>query len=203
MVDLHWIWKGILIVVIGSLLLRIAGRKSISQLTVTQTVIMISVGSLIIQPVSDRNIWITFLITAVIILTLLVLEYLEVKFDIIEKIFTGNAVVVIENGQINEKNLKRLRLTVDKLEVRLRQLNIDQISKVQWATLEPNGQLGYKLMPNEEPATKKDIQDLRQLIEEKMPQPPVSPPVQHQEDDNLFNEIKNKTHVEEKPKHLE
>lgn len=55
--DLHFIWKAIVIVIGGVLILRLAGRKSISQLTVAQTVMMVAVGSLIIQPVGDRNIW--------------------------------------------------------------------------------------------------------------------------------------------------
>ncbi|MGY3715565.1 hypothetical protein ACWE42_08590 [Sutcliffiella cohnii] len=61
--DLHFIWKSFVIVFGGILILRLADRKSISQLTVAQTVLMVAVGSLIIQPVGDRSIWITMLIT--------------------------------------------------------------------------------------------------------------------------------------------
>ncbi|WP_343310412.1 hypothetical protein AAHT65_14130 [Bacillus atrophaeus] len=39
------LWKSAVMIVVGIILLRIAGRKSISQLSVTQTVIMISIGS--------------------------------------------------------------------------------------------------------------------------------------------------------------
>lgn len=79
--DLHFIWKAIVIVLGGVLILRLAGRKSISQLTVAQTVLMIAIGSLIIQPVSDRNIWITLLITLLLVLTLICIEYIVLKSD--------------------------------------------------------------------------------------------------------------------------
>jgi hypothetical protein len=46
--DLNFIWKAVVIVLGGVMILRLAGRKSISQLTVAQTVMMIAVGSLII-----------------------------------------------------------------------------------------------------------------------------------------------------------
>ncbi|UTW70407.1 hypothetical protein KHA80_07955 [Anaerobacillus sp. HL2] len=65
----------------GLLILRFAGRKSISQLTVSQTVIMISIGTLMIQPVSNRNIWVTFLIALLLVLILMLLEFLQEKYD--------------------------------------------------------------------------------------------------------------------------
>jgi len=186
--DFNWVWKAALIVIAGSMLLRIAGRKSISQLTVAQTVIMISIGSLIIQPVSGENIWVALLVATVIVLTLVVIEILEVKVEWMENLFTGKAVVIIENGRLREDNLRKLRLTVDKLEVRLRQKSISNIDQVQWATLEPNGQLGYQLKPTAQPATKEDIYELKVLIEQKLaPTNLVRPP--QPEDNNLFTEI--------------
>ncbi|MBR3118639.1 MAG: DUF421 domain-containing protein, partial [Oceanobacillus sp.] len=56
------LWKAIIIIVGGTFLLRIAGRKSISQMTLTQTVIMIGIGSLLIQPIAGEDIWSTLLV---------------------------------------------------------------------------------------------------------------------------------------------
>lgn len=58
--DWDWIWKSVLLVVGGTILLRIAGRKSIAQMTLAQTVIMVGIGSLLIQPVAGFNISLTF-----------------------------------------------------------------------------------------------------------------------------------------------
>ena len=127
---------------------------------------MVAVGSLIIQPVGDRNIWITMVVTFLMVITLLFVEYIVLKFNKVENIIYGKSKLVIENGQINEANLKKLRLTVDMLELRLRQQNIQHISDVQWATIETNGQLGYVLKPNKQYATKEDIQKLMDIIQE-------------------------------------
>lgn len=48
--DMDLIWKSVVIVIGGTILLRIAGRKSISQMTLSQVVIMIGIGSLLVQP---------------------------------------------------------------------------------------------------------------------------------------------------------
>ncbi|WP_188379223.1 DUF421 domain-containing protein, partial [Halobacillus andaensis] len=198
--DLHFIWKSIVIVIGGVLLLRLAGRKSISQLTVAQTVMMIAVGSLIIQPVSDRNVWITMVITFLLVLLLIFIEYIVLKYDALETLIYGKSLMVVENGKINERNLKKLRLTVDMLEVRLRQQNIQNISDLQWATIEPNGQLGYMLKPDHQYSTKKDIQMLMSMIQSN--QSTVNNETQVNQpggSDNLFKEVKNKKHIEEPP----
>ncbi|SDQ07212.1 DUF421 domain-containing protein [Virgibacillus salinus] len=198
--DLHFIWKAVVVVIGGILILRLAGRKSVSQLTVAQTVMMIAVGSLIIQPVGDRNIWITMLITFLMVATLLFIEYIVLKSNALETLIYGKGLVVVENGQINESNLKKLRLTVDMLEVRMRQQNIQHFTDLQWATIESNGQLGYMLKPDKQYATKEDIEMLKSMIESNRSNPPNEPSkTKTSVSDNIFTEVKNRKH-KEKPK---
>lgn len=196
-------WKGILIVLFGSIILRVAGRKSISQMTVSQTVIMISIGALLIQPVSEKNIWITFLICGLLILTLIAMEYAQMKINGLERFFSGHAIVIIENGQINVENLKKIRLPVDKLEMRLRQKNVQRIEDVQWATLETNGEIGFSLKPGLQYATKQDIQTVIDLIQQKMPIPAVvKQVVQPENPDNIFKEVKQGKNIKKIKKDL-
>ncbi|WP_199614335.1 DUF421 domain-containing protein [Paenibacillus alkalitolerans] len=201
--DLHFIWKAAVIVFGGVLILRLAGRKSISQLTVAQTVMMIAVGSLIIQPVSERNIWITMVITLLMVITLIGIEYLVLKNDALETLLYGKAVLVVENGKLIESNLKKLRLSVDMLEVRLRQQGIHMISDLQWATIESNGQLGYMLKPGKQYATKEDIDMLMAAIKAGMPNLSVPSAESRTEGTgHLFEEVKNNQHAEAPPNRL-
>ncbi len=163
--DLNLIWKTLLIFVVATVLLRLGGRKSISQLTIPQAVIMFSLGTLIIQPVTGHGLWTTFFIAAILVASLIVTELIELSFDKSESFITGKSVVVIENGRLSEKNLKKLRLTVDQLEALLRQAGITAIADVQYATIESNGQIGYTLKQNKQFATKEDIQRLIHLIQ--------------------------------------
>ena len=197
--DVHLIWKAILIVLVGTLLLRIAGRKTVSQMTLAETVLMISLGTLLIQPVVGKNIWLTFGVGVVLVLTLIVLEYVQIKSDALEQLITGKSKILIENGEINEKNLIKLRMTVDQLEMNLRQKNVTNISDVEWATLEPNGQVGFTLKEEAQPVTKKEYQQLQQSIHhllntQKVNHQPTQP-INHQtkqNQQNLFTEVKNK-----------
>ncbi|CAM3894981.1 hypothetical protein GCM10009865_52200 [Aeromicrobium ponti] len=163
-----WIWEPILVVIGGTLLLRLAGRKSISQMTLAQVVIMIGIGSLLIEPVSGDSIWTTLAVGLILVLTLIIMEYVQIKSDKFEKFITGQSKIIIEEGELNEENLRKLRFTVDQLEMKLRQHNVAVISDVRWATLEPNGQVGYELKEEAQPVTKKEFQqlqaDVQQLI---------------------------------------
>lgn len=141
------VWESLLMVVAGLFLLRFAGRKSISQMSLAQTVVMISIGSIIIQPIVESSVWRTLLAASMFILALIVMEYLQVKFNFMENFITGKSKIVIEQGELKTKNMKKLRFTADQLEMRLRQQGINRISDVKTATLEPNGQLGYELFP--------------------------------------------------------
>lgn len=199
-----FIWKAILIVVAGTLLLRLAGRKSISQMTLAETVIMISIGSLLIQPVAGKNIWVTLMVGAILVLTLIIIEFVQVKGDVFETLITGKSKVLIENGTLNEKNLKKLRLTVDQLEMNLRQKNVSKISDVKWATLESNGQVGFVLKETAQPVTKKEFQqlanDIQQTLKGLVPTTEDSKETTKQQD--LFSEIEKEDHTETPPERL-
>ncbi|WP_170006215.1 DUF421 domain-containing protein [Bacillus fonticola] len=206
-----FIWKAILIVIAGTFLLRIAGRKTISQMTLAETVIMVAIGSLLIQPVAGRNVWMTIAVGAVLVTTLIVIEYLQVKSDFLEKLVTGKSKILIENGNVNEKNLKKLRMTVDQLEMQLRQNNVTKLSDIQWATLEPNGQVGFSLNEDAQPVTKKEFQQLLQALS--MSNAQVAQLTQQlnqlrqinsqSNQKDMFAEVKYKEHQRTPPKHLQ
>jgi uncharacterized membrane protein YcaP (DUF421 family) len=203
LLDLHFIWKSLVIVIGGVLILRLAGRKSISQLTVAQTVMMVAVGSLIIQPVSHRSIWVTMQITFLMVTILIFIEYIVLKSNALEKFIYGKSILVVKDGQLMETNLKKMRLTVDMLELRLRQQNIQNISDIKWATIESNGQLGYMLQPDKQYATKEDIKMLMELIRMTHPNQPVSlPGTPDSLSNNLYTEVENDQHIHEPPKRL-
>jgi uncharacterized membrane protein YcaP (DUF421 family) len=209
-----FVWKAILIVFAGTILLRIAGRKTISQMTLAETVIMIAIGSLLIQPVSGENIWETFLVGAVLVGTLLAMEYIQIKSDRMEKWITGKAKVVIDNGTLNEENLRKLRLSVDQLEMKLRQNSISKISDVKWATLEPNGQLGYELKDEAKPVTKKDLEEFKQVLIQLIPSNAqfthineivqlINKKYEVQSQEDIFAEVQKDEHFKTPPKHLQ
>lgn len=190
--DYSLIWKTIIIFFIGKMILRIGGRKSISQMTITQTIVMVGIGSLLIQPIAEENIWGTLLIAFIFTLLMVISEYLEVKFDILESFFSGKAVIVIENGKPNLKNLKKIRLTVDRLETRLRQNGVSSMKDVKTGTIEVSGQLGYELKDDKKPLTKEDFITIMTEISQLNELMRGYQNTQKNNSDNMFQEVINK-----------
>lgn len=65
----------------------------------------------------------------------------------------GNSLVVIRDGVIDQKQLKRLRFTMDDLFDQLRQKDVFDINDVRYAIVETNGQLSVMLKPEKETVT--------------------------------------------------
>jgi uncharacterized membrane protein YcaP (DUF421 family) len=193
--DYNWIWETIVIFFVGKIILRIGGRKSISQMTITQTIVMVGIGSLLIQPIAENEIYATLLVALLFTVLMVVTEYLEVKYDILETFFSGKAVIVIKDGKPDLNKLKRLRLTIDRLETRLRQNGVSSMEDVKMATIEVSGQLGYEIKDDKKPITKEDfmvimseIADLKKLMNGY-----DKTKASAKENMNLFNEVKDKT----------
>jgi len=163
--DMDLIWKSVVIFVGGTILLRIAGRKSISQMTLSQVVIMVGIGSLLVQPLVGKNVWSTLVVGLTLVLTLVIGEYSQIKSDKLEKFISGKAKVLIKDGKLQTDQLKKLRFSVDLLEMKLRQSSVSSLKDVKYATLEPNGQIGFELKENKKPATKEDISSIMQEIQ--------------------------------------
>lgn len=138
-------------IIYGTMILRIAGRKSLSQMTIAQTVVMLAVGTVLIEPLVGVELLDTFVVVAIAVFTLILMEYSEIKFPALKKLFTGEPVILIEDGRIKRENLKRVRMTIQQLEMELRQASIVKSSDVKWATIEPNGQFGFVLKDELQP----------------------------------------------------
>jgi uncharacterized membrane protein YcaP (DUF421 family) len=191
--NLDWIWKTIILFIIGRFILRLGGRKSVAQLTVTQTVAMIGLGTILVHPITSDNIITTLLIMLTLILLMIIFEYLEIKFDFLETIFAGKAIIVIENGKPNIVNLKKIRMSIDSLEQRLRKEHISSIEDVEYATIEVSGELGYALKKEKEPATKGDLDILINEIKNlKNSTITASSIKKAKTKNNIFTEVKSK-----------
>lgn len=189
--DFSFIWQSFLLIGVGILLLRIAGRKSISQMTLAQTIVMISIGTIIVQPIVEKSVIKAIIGAAIFVASIIIVEFLEVRFNSFEKFITGKSKIVVENGTLHISNLKKLRLTVDQLEMRMRNQGISKIEDVKMATIEANGLLGYELIDDAKPLTVGEFKKLCHLyfpLSQGMAQTTTQSPAQEKED--MFEELK-------------
>lgn len=140
-------------------LARIIGKKQISQLTFFHYVTGITFGSIAAEisaqvetPFWDglvALIWWT-------VLTILI-SYLSFKSAKLRVLFDDKPTVLVQNGTILPKNLKKARISVDELMMLLREQSIFSAADVDYAVFETNGELSVMKKPALETATKQDV----------------------------------------------
>ncbi|PKG25047.1 DUF421 domain-containing protein [Niallia nealsonii] len=189
---MHYLWHSVVLILSGIILLRIAGRKSISQMTHTQTIVMISIGTLIVQPIVGSSVIKAIAASTIFVVTILLLEYLQLKWDFFENVVTGKAKVVIKGGVLQRHTLKQLRLTIDQMEMRLRNKGITKIEDIKTATIEPNGDIGYEMQEDAKPLT---VGEFKKLMKEYFPHsfPVENKQVENKE--NLHNSIDRRKNI--------
>ena len=137
---------------------RLMGKRQIGQLEPSEFVVAMRVADLAAIPMQDGAI--SLLNGLVPILTVLAMELilsgLSMRSIRLRKLLCGKPVILIENGKINQRNLKRTQVTLDELSGHLRQKDVLDIQTVQYAILETYGNLSVFPYPAELPASAKD-----------------------------------------------
>jgi uncharacterized membrane protein YcaP (DUF421 family) len=87
----------------------------------------------------------------------LIVEYVSLKSSKARVMLDGEPTIVIKKGEIMYDKLTSQRLNIDDLTMLLRTNNVFSIKDVEYAILEPNGQLSVLKKPDKEQVTRKDM----------------------------------------------
>lgn len=148
------------IVFIGLLFLtHLMGRKQLSQITFFDYVVGITVGSIAASIVVDRSINVIDGIIATVVWCAMpiIIGYIAVKNLAFRRFVDGEPKVIIQNGTIINKNMLREKYNIGDLLMQLRDKGVFDISEVEFAILEPNGELSVLKKSQYYPVTPKDL----------------------------------------------
>ena len=137
---------------------RIMGKRQIGQMEPSEFVVTMMVANLATIPMEDDGIalFAGFVPICVILGAELVLSFINLKSSKVRKLLCGKPVILIENGNILQQNLRKTRITLDELTGHLREKDVLDINAVQYAILEVNGNLSVFPYPKEMPASARD-----------------------------------------------
>lgn len=162
--------RGILFIVALFLMTKILGSKQISQLSFFEYISGITIGSVAAEVITglESNI----LHGVVLIILIGGMTYFVDVFSLKSKKFRdfaeGKASVFIKDGKIMEDSMKKNHYTIDDLNSLLRKKNVFKTADVEFAVLEPNGDISVLLKKENQPLTPKDLN--MKVANEKVPQ---------------------------------
>lgn len=106
---------------------------------------LVVIGDLVQQGVTQSDNSVTGIVVVLSVVTLMtaLFAYLNFRFPRLRPWMEGRPVVLIDNGAVIERNLRRERLTVGEVEAEARQQQIASLTQVRWAVLERNGRISF------------------------------------------------------------
>lgn len=152
-------FRAIILYIVIVFCIRLMGKKQLGELQPSELVVTILLSNIATLPIEDINI--PVLMGLVPILTIVCLDvflsYLSLCSRRFRRIVCGSPKIIISNGKLDQKVLRKLRFTVDDLFEALRGQSVFDISQVQLAIVETTGQISVYVKPQDQPATPKDM----------------------------------------------
>jgi uncharacterized membrane protein YcaP (DUF421 family) len=127
------------------LLTRLLGRRELSSLEPFDLILLVVTGDLVQQGVTQNDESLTGAALAISTIGLLTvaLSYLSFRFKRMRPILNGEPIVLVEDGEVIEANLRRQRLTREEIGAEARLGGIGSIEEVRWGILETNGRISF------------------------------------------------------------
>jgi uncharacterized membrane protein YcaP (DUF421 family) len=127
------------------LLTRIVGRRELSSLEPFDLILLIMMGDLVQQGVTQSDYSVTgiFLAAGTLALMTVLVSYLSFRFKRLRPILDGEPLVILQDGKPIDGNLKRERLTIEEVAQEARIQQIASLDEVEWAVLERTGEISF------------------------------------------------------------
>jgi uncharacterized membrane protein YcaP (DUF421 family) len=127
------------------LLMRMLGRRELSSMEPFDIILLVVIGDLVQQGVTQSDYSVTGALLAVSTIALLtvLVSWVSFRSRRMRAVLAGEPIVLVEDGNVIERNLRRQRLAVDELETEARLKQIRSLDDVRWAILETDGQISF------------------------------------------------------------
>jgi uncharacterized membrane protein YcaP (DUF421 family) len=126
-------------------LMRVVGRRELSTMAPSDLILLVVLGDLIQNGVtqSDYSITGVVLATTTIGLCAVATSFLVFKSKRASKIIEGDPVIIVQDGKPIENNMRGDRITLDDVMEEARGQQIERLDQIKWAVLESTGQITF------------------------------------------------------------
>ncbi|WHY66116.1 DUF421 domain-containing protein [Neobacillus sp. SuZ13] len=147
--SLEWIVRAVIAFFFLLVVAKIMGQRAISQLRLLDFVIALVLGNIIAHPLSDEHLGMKGSMITTVVLVVLYSGglILTLKSNRIEKFLDPAPYILIKNGKINYKGLKKARISINHLLAELRKEKVENVKKVALALWESDGKISIFLEP--------------------------------------------------------
>jgi uncharacterized membrane protein YcaP (DUF421 family) len=130
-------------------LTRVIGRRELSSLEPFDLILLIVLGDAVQQGLTqdDYSVMGAVLVVGTFAVLQVLTSWVSYRFPRARPIIDGEAIIVVQDGNVIERNLKRERLTIEEIAEEARNQQIAKLDEVKWAVLETNGRINFIKKP--------------------------------------------------------
>jgi uncharacterized membrane protein YcaP (DUF421 family) len=124
---------------------RAVGRRELSSMEPFDLILLVVIGDLVQQGVTQSDYSLTGAATVLVTIALLVVGtgWLSFRFRRLRPVLEGEPILLMSDGEVIHRSLRRQRMTVEELEAEARLNSIPSLDAVRYAVLESNGQISF------------------------------------------------------------
>lgn len=139
--------------------MRVMGKRQLGELQPAELVVTLMISDLAAVPMQESGMpLLNGLIPIMVLVSMeLLLSGLMLKIPFFYRLISGRPMVIINNGQLDQQALRRMRLTISDLMENLRGQNIFDVEQIQYAIAETNGKISVQLKPEYRPPSCGDL----------------------------------------------
>ncbi|GAA0138099.1 DUF421 domain-containing protein [Paenibacillus sp. YSY-4.3] len=173
------IFRTVLMYVTAFVVMRIMGKREIGELSIFDLVISVMIAEIAVFAIEDmkRPLYEGIVPMLILLLIQIAIAKLSLRSRGVRSLFDGKPSVIIQNGRIDRKEMRRQRYNLDDLLMQLRASNIDNVADVEFAVLETSGQLS--VMPKKRNAQSRHSE--QDSAAAKQASKPVVPRIRYEE----------------------
>lgn len=137
------------------LAVRVMGKRQISELQTTELVVTLLISDIASIPMQNTSLPLVSGVIPILILVSceILLSAGMLKNAKFRKLVCGKPIVIINDGKIDQKEMRRLRMSTEDLSEQLRQMDVFNFSEVAYAIVETNGKLSVLKKPEDQQPT--------------------------------------------------
>jgi uncharacterized membrane protein YcaP (DUF421 family) len=134
------------------LVTRIAGRRELGTLEPFDLILLVVLGDLVQQGItqSDQSVTGTLIVISTITLLSVAVSWVSFRSRPIRRVTEGEPIVLLQEGRTIDRNMRRERITRGDIEEEARAAQIRSLDELQWAILEDNGHISCIPRPSSE-----------------------------------------------------
>lgn len=138
---------------------KLIGKKQVSELSLFDYVIGISIGNFAAEATLDvdSNFFNSLLAVLTFGLVSYIVSILTMKSIVLRRFFIGVPTIIMQNGKIIEKNMKKLKIDINDLLEQVRTSGYYDIFELEYIIMEANGKISILPKSEYKPLTPKDM----------------------------------------------